>query len=476
MTKLKFLALQDMTKKLLSVLLFILLARYLTVEEFGKYQQIILVIGFIGTIFSAGIPIGLSYFHGQANRYKVKVSVYKRFFLTQIVLALLAVLVYLLISPYLSKSFNNNYFTDSIFIIIVIVFSNTLIAYFRNLSTVTNNLKFFFISTSTLTLFSTTVSIFVLIYTHSIILLLYVLAFFSALTLTTYIKKYLKFFQISDEKKIINKKEFNYIFAMGSVTLVSIVNVNVDQIMVSVLLPLSDYSNLRIGSFQIPFIGIITGSLLTVMVPIISRNYKEHNYEEIIKIWKISIEKATVLLIPIIIFCLIFAKEIIIDFFSDKYINAVIIFQIYMLQWLRAVVIFGGLMGAIGLEKELFKNTIVIAVLNIIVNYIAILNLGVIGAAITTTLLSYVSLLLLVKQVDLKLSKKFIEYFPFKTYIITISYSAVIAFIMYYVCGDYIDSIFSLILCAIAFYIIMIFLQMKIIYNDISIRKLKLLL
>ena len=260
---------------------------------------------------------------------------------------------------------------------------------------------------------------------------------------------------------------------MGSVALVGILNSFIDQIMVSIMLTTEAYSNLRIGAFQIPFIAIITGSLLTVMIPMISRYYREKNYTEVIKIWTLSIEKASILLVPIVIFCLIFANEIIINFFGEKYTASVMIFQIYMVQWLKAVVIFGGIMGAIGLEKELFKNTIIIAILNIIFNYFLILKLGAIGAAITTTILNYFGAFLLIKEINKKLQKNFFSYFPSNVYFKSIIISVGTGFGIYYLFLDYLNSIPAILIFAIIFYFLVIIIQMKLFYNEISYKKLR---
>ncbi|WP_209439651.1 polysaccharide biosynthesis C-terminal domain-containing protein, partial [Buttiauxella noackiae] len=69
-----------------------------------------------------------------------------------------------------------------------------------------------------------------------------------------------------------------------------------------------------------------------------------------------------------------------------------------MFQWLRAVVVFGAVMGAIGLEKELFKNTVIIASLNVIINIFMISKFGILGAAVTTTVMNYVGGLLLIRK------------------------------------------------------------------------------
>lgn len=473
MNKTIYLTLQNSIRQALVMLLFIVLARYLSVDNFGKYQQLLLIVGIFGVIFSMGIPVAISYFHGQSNNFKEKVSIYKRFFISQLLLVFLGVALFYVTSGLLAKVFRNEYFDMFTIVLSVLIITNTSLELFKNLSTVTNNLRKFLITTSAIQFISISVNIFIVIKTENIFWILFTTAFFNTIIFTYLVKQNMKYFLINNSRKLINKIESKYILAMGSVALVSVFNGYMDQIMVSMMLSVSEYSNLRIGAFQIPFIGIITGSLLTVMIPIISKYYKKNEYDNIIDIWKLSIEKASILLVPIVIFCLVFASEIIISFFGDKFIGAVVIFQVYMFQWLRAVVIFGGVMGAIGLEKELFKNTIFITILNVILNYILILQFGVIGAAIATTFLNFLGGYLLISKINKKLSRNFFSYFPYKIYFVSLFLSLLISLILLSLLKGYLISIWSVVLLAIIFYIVVIALQMKIFYKEVSYKKLR---
>ncbi|KLE04686.1 hypothetical protein AF78_07715 [Aliarcobacter butzleri L353] len=458
------------------MLLFIILARCLTVEDFGKYQQLLLVVGMFGVVFSMGIPVAISYFHGQTNKYREKVSIYKRFFLTQLLFVFIGIFVFNIFSSFLVTLFKNNYFEIYAIVLSVIIITATSVELFRNLATVTNNLRYFMFSTSIVQLISITVSILLTIYTKNIYYILITTAIFNSLIFFILIKKNLKYFLFTTTKRFINKTESKYVIAMGSVAFVQVFNGYIDQIMVSIMLRVEDYSNLKIGAFQIPFIGIITGSLLTVMIPIMSKYYKNNEHENITVMWKLSMEKASILLVPIVIFCLIFANEIIVGFFGEKYQLAVIIFQAYMIQWLRAVVIFGGIMGAIGLEKELFKNTVFVTILNVILNYFLILEFGVIGAAISTTLLNYLGAIPLILYINKRLNSNFFRYFPYKIYFITLILSLLICSGLDIFLSEYLYNIYLVILLSIFFYILIIAILLKIFYKEVSYKKLRELL
>ncbi len=473
MNKTIYLTAQSTIKQILAFVLMVLLARYLSVEVFGKYQQLNLIIGLFGTVFTMGLPLAISYFHGQTGSYKEKVSIYKRFFLTQTLFVIFGAGIYLLVAKHIATFFNNDFFVSYSIILVIIITTSSSIELFRNLSTVTNRLKSFLFLTSSLSLLSIIVALFFLLLTKNILYILCIIAFFNALTFCCLVNMYLKYFRAKTKKKVITKNEFVYIASIGSFSFISLINGYIDQIMVSSMLSINDYSNLKIGSTQIPFISIVTGSLLTAMVPIISKHFKNNNFNAIIVLWKKSIEKATILLIPIIVFCLVFAQEIIIVFFGDKYSSATIIFQVYMLQWLRGVVIFNGVMSAIGLEKVLLRNTLILVLLNIVFNYIFIGYFGVVGAAIATTLISYIGIFMVLYDINRVLKKNFFSYFPRKLYLFSFFLSLFICVLLKIILKDTIDSFYMILCVSIIFYAIIIALQMKIFFKEISLKKVR---
>ena len=476
MNKTKYLMIQDALKKAFSMVLFIVLARYLSLENFGQYQQLILIAAILSMIFSAGIPVAVSYFYGQSKMYTKKISVFKRFFLFQLLLLFSGSLLLIFFDESLSIKLGNTYINNLSYVIVIMFVTNSSIEYFKNLSTVTNQLQSYLYITTSIQLLSTVCSILVVIINPNIAYILLTSVVFNCIIFILLVRNNLKYFLVTIKDQLISKLELKYVVAMGSVALIGVLNGYVDQLMVSIMLSAKEYANLKIGGFQIPFISVVTGSLLTVMIPTISKLFVNKQIDQIIDVWKFSIEKATILLVPIVIFCLVFANEIITEFFGEKYHPAIIVFQIYMIQWLRAVVIFGGVMGAIGLENKLFKNTIIITILNVVLNYLMILEFGIIGAAITTTFLNYFGALLLIKDIDKYLKRSFFSYFPYKTYLISLFLSLIISLLLKYLLIDITDSILGIIVVSVFFYMIILVIQMKLFHNEVSFRQLKALI
>lgn len=428
-----FLMIQDAIKRILSIALFIILARLLDQETFGHYQQVMLVISFMAMIFTAGLPIALSFFYGQERDTKKSSSIFHRFLFYQICSIVVGAILYLIFSGVISDGFENTYLHDYAFYIVIIFIGIVLPDFIRNSSVLFNTMKSYTIITSSIQIIAMLTTITLAIKTQNIQYLIIVGAISAVvLTLSLIISNRRKIFpfniSIKDGYKV--KVEAKYILAMSATSFVGVINSYTDQITASFLLTPIQYSLLKVGAFQIPFISIVTGSILTAMIPIVSKLFEQKKFEEIENLWAFSIEKASVLLVPIVIFCMVFGRDIIIGFFGNDYQLSVLVFQIYMFQWLRAVVVFGGVMGAIGLEKELFKNTVVIAAMNIVLNIFMIHKYGIIGAAITTTVMNYFGGLLLIKKIDGVLNKKFFEYFPVKSYFLLLISSLILSIVL----------------------------------------------
>jgi O-antigen/teichoic acid export membrane protein len=478
----KFLMIQDFIKKILAMLLFIFLARTLTMTDFGHYQQIFLLISIFVMLFSGGIPNSFSYFYGKKKSNENNVNVLFRFLTIQLVWVVFGCVLIILINDEISEYFDNPYMSKYIFIIAIIFFCNVMLEFYRVASVIYKRLKLYTLITSSVQIISVILSVIYIYLYNDFIFLLYIIAFFSTIQILTLF--FIQHYEIRNEYNISHqfmelipsKTELYYIISLSSVALVSVLNGLVDQIMVSFLLTPTDFAIIKVGAFQIPFIGVITGTFLTLMIPLISKYKLENKLCCIEELWNLSISKSSVLLIPIIVFCLIFSFEIITSFFGEEYFDSVIVFQVYMLQWLRSVVIFGGVMAGIGLEKELFKNTLIMAILNVFLNYFMIIEFGVLGAALSTTVLSYFGAFLLIRKIDTVLPHKFMSYFPFAIYFKVFSLSILLALFFKLLLTSIGNDIIIICSVSIIYYLLYLTLWLKINDSKISIHSLKSLL
>ncbi len=164
---------------------------------------------------------------------------------------------------------------------------------------------------------------------------------------------------------------------------------NLDKWMVSTLLSPEQFAIFQVGAYELPFIGMITGAISTVMLVDINNAAKRNNISEVISIFNNIAKKTSMLLMPIMIFFIFAGEDFIIFFFTDRYSESVPIFLVYLLYIPIRCVIYGPVFIALGKAKVIMHRTIISLILNIVISYMAIYYIGAIGAALATVIVTY---------------------------------------------------------------------------------------
>lgn len=457
MKKSNYLTIQDLTVKIFSIALTIIFARLLTKEEFGYYSQVFLVVGLVSALVSSALPMGLSYFYGQYKSYSKRQRLFKRFFLTFFSMSFVLTFLFILFNSYISNIFQNIWIKEYKWLISGLIFFTIVNGYFKNFTLLTNRLgKYVKINFLAFVLmFVLQILNMITINSAFLIFLFFTFAqVFIFLSLSTDLIKYLK---VKSKQKLVTIEEFKYILPISAVGLIGVINELIDQFMVSVMLNPLAMAELKVGSFRIPFISAITTATVTVLIPVFSNLISENKTKNIVAQWKSAVKKTTVLLLPIFVFSLVFAHQIIGLLFSDKYEHAALIFQIYTLKYFLTVITFGAVMGAIGLQKQWMYNLFTIVVLNIVLNYFAILHYGIFGAATVTALVWYIGAALQIYQINKRLNCSFWDYFPYIKYLKVLSLSLLVSMTLYIV-FQYLSLAFIWVVpTGIVFYVFMVY-------------------
>ena len=325
--------------------------------------------------------------------------------------------VFLVFNDTISNAFSNNFIVEYKYLIFILIVFSIVNGFFKNFSLLTNRLKKYLMVS------------FVVMLSMLILQVINILSFndmFYTFLLFTFAQIFMYFLLVIDLKKymllsgknmFISIKELKYILPISIIGIVGISNELIDQFMVSFMLDPLALAELKVGSFRVPFIGALTIATVTVLIPIFSKLISENKENEIIQQWNRAIQKTTVLLLPIFVFSLIFAYQIIGLLFSNKYEIAPLIFQIYTIKYFLTVVTFGSVMGAIGLQKEWLNNFLIVTVVNIVANYFAIKHYGILGAVTVTAAVQYFGSYLMIAKISKRLNCSFSDYFPYRHYL-----------------------------------------------------------
>lgn len=184
-------------------------------------------------------------------------------------------------------------------------------------------------------------------------------------------------------------QQLKYSIPFGLAMLTGVLATKMDKLLVSDMTDPIQSAIYINGAMEIPLIEVITGSVMSILIPEFSRLFKDGNIEKITNLWHIATQKCALIIFPMMIFCFIMGSEIIQTIFPDEYAQSVHPFRVYLLVLPLRVTNFGAIFMAVGKNKLILYRSLIDLVVNLILSIIMIKMIGPIGAAIATVLVTY---------------------------------------------------------------------------------------
>jgi O-antigen/teichoic acid export membrane protein len=185
------------------------------------------------------------------------------------------------------------------------------------------------------------------------------------------------------------KAMVKYSVPLGLAGMAGTTSMQMDKLIVSSMCSPEEFAVYGNGAIEIPLIGVITGSICAVIVPDMTRLYKEDNRSAAIALFNRAAVKSASFLLPIMGLFLIFAKVFIVLLFSSKYIDSVIPFRLYLLIIPARVVYFGAALQATGNSKVILYGAILDLCFNTVLSILLVQLIGYNGAIISTVISTY---------------------------------------------------------------------------------------
>lgn len=377
-----------------------IVVRVFSESLYGTYKQANLIMNLTTSIFILGIPTTISYFYVSYDKLKRE--------------KLIGNTIILLLSISIITSFLLIFFKESISLFLnnhgIVNYVN-IIAIYITVMIVSSFLENLYISSDNSILLGKIYVVYVVInfiamagtaiFTKDLNMLLKIMALIEAIrTIIMYfaIKKSEDLKIKADLKLLISQLRFS--IPLGVVAIVQNLNMYIDNIFISNRYTTEQYAAYSNAAADIPLVGIITVSIATVVLPKMSRAYKQNNnYKEILDIWGDSCIKTALLMFPIFWIALFFSREYIEIIFSSRYVaSSTPIFIIYLLKFPLYFTVFGNILIALGEQKYTMVNSLIGMILNIILNTIFIELFGMKGPAISTVIIQYFVVYLLLRK------------------------------------------------------------------------------
>jgi len=379
------------TLSALSILILGMVAtRYLSVNDFATFRQTFLVYEFSMPILTLGLPSVLFY-------YLPKSAINKRSLVWETVISLMflgaCMGLFLLLggNVLLARLFENPDLKETllwlspfaVFSFPALVLSSVLVYQGRTVMLALYNSASVVVPTAAIILFIIYTNSYefpVLIKIVSSVFLFPIAIYFAIRS----IKEKMKGVRI---KRMLEVAKFSV--PLGMATLFDTVSQQLDKVIVAILSGPEAYAFYVIGAVEIPLIGIITGSIRTVILGDMCEEYEKGNKQGAIDIFRKASIKSASILLPAMVFFLITAKHFIVTMFSETYKESIAVFMIYLLLLPARIVFYGTAFIAMGQTKKVMYRGAISLAMNAVLSIVFVKLFGIIGAALTSIAVIY---------------------------------------------------------------------------------------
>lgn len=378
---------------IIGVVTSMLLARFRTLDEYGTYSQIIMVVDLASTILLLGLPNSVNYFLAKADTKEGKQKFLSVYITISTVLTVIIGVCLNLATPLIIKYFDNPAITTLAYVFNIYPWSSLMLNSLSNVCVVygkTDKLMLFNVAHAVCNLaiiliaqiFELSFGTYMLIYMTSSLLF----AVFAVLWIRGIAGK----IRLGIDIKLI-KEIFVFCIPIGLASVVGTLNAELDKLVIANYFTTAEYAIFANAAKQLP-VTMLTDSLTAVLLPCIVRLMKEKKTKDVVKVWgnAINISFAFMCLIAGGLF--VFAPDVMSVFYSAKYATpeGINVFRIYTSILLLRFTYWGIVLNATGKTKLILYSSILSMLLNLIGNVAMYHAFGFIGPAISTFVVTVV--------------------------------------------------------------------------------------
>jgi len=176
---------------------------------------------------------------------------------------------------------------------------------------------------------------------------------------------------------------------LGAAGLLGGLMLQLDKLIVSSMCSPAEFAIYSNGAHEIPFVGMITGSITTVVMVDMVASCKAKKYQEALDLFRNAAVQSALFLLPLMLFLLVFCKDFVCFLYSEKYTGSIVSFVIYLFVLPIRIVVYGSAFVALGITQMVFWRSIGDLLINALLSIVAVWIWGAWGAAIATIVTLY---------------------------------------------------------------------------------------
>ncbi|MCD6386669.1 polysaccharide biosynthesis protein [Candidatus Sumerlaeota bacterium] len=374
----------------------ILLARLLSQSLLGRYQQCWLIINTLVPVLILGAPQGLNYFLPRAETDRERALYCWRFYLLVLSVGFV-VLFPVLVFPHLPIRLLGNPRLLSLIQPVGLFIFFLLPSYCLESLLIINErpLLLLIVNFIYAICFLIIHAVFALISSlEMLFLFLVILAL--AKTSFTFFLTYAIYRTPFELRKVLHLPGLrllaSYAIVLTAIALVDVLTLQIDKYLVIWFYKGKEtiFAIYSLGAIEIPLVGIIVGTVSSVVMPEFSRLLRKQDFAQSQLLLRTMVERLNLLLSPLFLY-LLFSSFVLIPFlFGDRYRPTVAVFSIYLFLIPLRIFLNHPLLIAGGLQRFALYGRIIDLMVNVSFGLILLPIIGYLGPAVSTVIATYI--------------------------------------------------------------------------------------
>lgn len=212
---------------------------------------------------------------------------------------------------------------------------------------------------------------------------------------------------------------------VGATDVINVVNKGVDRFLIMGVFPAAVWAEYQVGAWQIPVISTVAWSVGAVQMPVYRELAQRGELQEILKQWRQSVVKVSLLVIPVAIACLAAAGPLIRVLFTSDYQSAIPVFICYTAMVLGRVAFYGAPVLAMGRSDLIMAAAGFTLISNIVLSVPLLWFLGSVGPAAGSALGMAAAVVVYCYYIGVVLKTPWHQVFPFVGWFRVLCWAAV---------------------------------------------------
>jgi O-antigen/teichoic acid export membrane protein len=435
------LSLSEFVRFFFKTLIGIALARILTQGDYGSYRQLFLIYATFSTLLLLGIPQSVLYFLPRANTEAEQKLIITRTLNLITMLAFVFSSALVIFRAQIAVLFNNPeletllviYGVYPLFVFVTQLFSSIMLGMKRTDRVAKFTL--FCICCDVVIVLGAALIFRSLLYIVSGVMISALLQWFYA---QFQLRRYTEVFHFDREGL---RAQLRYSIPLGLSSIIGMLSVQLDKIVISGYFNPEQFAVFSIGAMELPFIGIMTNSVNSVLLPALS---SKQSLADSVALYRATIRKNALIIFPIAIYCFVFAGDILTFLYSNLYSGSTPYFRIYLFTIILRVASYGILFQAFNKTKVILYISVLTLITNLGLNLFLVRQLGMMGPAIATVAVSYLGVVIYLILIPSMIKIHLRELFPLLALAKTMAASLASGLIVYYASSILVGTVFRL--------------------------------